>query len=362
MRPDLRHTFQERFHGHEADVDPGVWDAIRTQISAPAADPVEELFRDRFQGHEVPVDPGVWNAISTQIGQVAAVGTASSGGTFLNWAAAGLATLVLSTGIYLATRDAEADPEFAQRAEVTVDQEKPLVGARPAGHEVATQRSASLEVDKVAEVQDIPEPTVTISTNADVPVSQNATPRSASGKDPRATGQNSITSEVNKEQEQGDNEALFFNPLPRSGNVVVKDVMLGLKQQLHEEALAEEKVDPIGPPAVERTEDPEPAPLPERTQAPMPLPDVADIFMPNTFTPNGDGINDTYRIDRQGFQSMMIRIYSLQNNSLVFSTDTNEEWDGGTFQKGYYLVAIEAITDDGRLVTKGKAVWLNNEY
>src|SRR5690606_2551887 len=116
----------------------GVWNAIQAQVATPPADPIEDLFRDRFQGHEAPVDPSLWNAINAQIGQGAMAGSAATGGSIFGWAAAGVGALVIAGGLYLATN---ADPaektELAaiENAEVKIEtpipQEDPSAEALP---------------------------------------------------------------------------------------------------------------------------------------------------------------------------------------------------------------------------------------
>src|SRR5690606_36287105 len=103
-------------------------------------------------------------------------------------------------------------------------------------------------------------------------------------------------------------------------------------------------------PALDDLEQDPPSELARSVPDAKPLP---DIFMPNAFTPNGDGHNDAYTVDLAGFRSMKVRIISLQTNDVVFSINTEEEWawDGRNCGPGPYLVAVEAITEDGRLVT-----------
>lgn len=80
--------------------------------------------------------------------------------------------------------------------------------------------------------------------------------------------------------------------------------------------------------------------------------------MPNTFTPNGDGVNDTYTVDGDGYASIMLRVYSMKTNSLVFTTNSGQPWTGEGCEDGMYMVAMEAHTPDGRSTTEGKVVWL----
>ncbi|MCB0769174.1 MAG: gliding motility-associated C-terminal domain-containing protein, partial [Flavobacteriales bacterium] len=78
----------------------------------------------------------------------------------------------------------------------------------------------------------------------------------------------------------------------------------------------------------------------------------------NTFTPNGDGINDRYEVDMTGFKSLVLRVYSMKNDRLVFSTNAGAPWTGEGCEDGMYMVAVEAVTKDGKIISQGKVVWL----
>ena len=83
---------------------------------------------------------------------------------------------------------------------------------------------------------------------------------------------------------------------------------------------------------------------------------------PNTFTPNGDGYNDEYRVQPSVAYSLMhMRVFSLKTNQLVFSTNSGEAWTGSGCEDGWYSVAVEVMTLDGRVLSEGKVVWLNRQ-
>src|ERR1700761_2162272 len=81
--------------------------------------------------------------------------------------------------------------------------------------------------------------------------------------------------------------------------------------------------------------------------------------IPNTFTPNGDGVNDTWAIDDlQNFPQATVFIYSRWGMRLFYSIGYSKPWDGryngkslpaGTY---YYLINL----NDGRAPLSGPVV------
>lgn len=59
------------------------------------------------------------------------------------------------------------------------------------------------------------------------------------------------------------------------------------------------------------------------------------VIYPNVFTPNGDGINDYFKIDIENVKLFHIRIYDNKSNALVFeSNDINALWRGDNKYSG----------------------------
>ena len=78
-------------------------------------------------------------------------------------------------------------------------------------------------------------------------------------------------------------------------------------------------------------------------------------FMPNSFSPDGDGVNDRFRIyfDKRP-EVFWVRIYNRWGQLIYFSTDPDEGWDG-TFkgkevESEVYVLKFSAIIE-GTLVT-----------
>lgn len=65
------------------------------------------------------------------------------------------------------------------------------------------------------------------------------------------------------------------------------------------------------------------------TVNPTSTPPVTDITVPNTFTPNGDGINDVWRIQSlDGYPQCMVSIYTRYGNLIYQSRGYPTPWDG----------------------------------
>lgn len=83
----------------------------------------------------------------------------------------------------------------------------------------------------------------------------------------------------------------------------------------------------------------------------------ADIFVPNAFTPNKDGINDNFNFTGAGIQTLeYFRIYN-RNGKLIFNTNSfGQGWDGtlnGYPQSsGTYVWALQAIDYLGNRIQK----------
>ncbi|HRH69384.1 MAG TPA: gliding motility-associated C-terminal domain-containing protein [Flavobacteriales bacterium] len=334
MKDSLNSLFRDRFQGHEMPVDPGVWHGITQQMANTAAttgaDGVSELFKQRFQGHETAVDPRVWQGISAQLGHTV-VGT-TTGSSLLGWAAAGIVAVTVGTVAYFSMGEPKTTASVAVPSTPT-QQVTPNIVPGTVVAEVGGKTSEPMAQGPAVKRS---------AATRDREVSVQAEPSSQ----PAAVASDPVLSITP--------DATVQPTLPtKEGTAVVEsiiaDITSEVKQQVLEQRDRAQTTDPGQPSNGQAPTEP------ESEMAAMP-----ELFVPNIFTPNGDGPNDVYQISAEGFDQVLLRVYSVKDNRLVFSTNNNQEhWTGANCEDGMYLVAVEARTPDGRTATEGKVVWLN---
>lgn len=347
-KTDMIKLFSERFGEHEMPAPDGAWEAISSQLTLNAAaqtDHVNELFRDRFAEHTVEVDPGVWSHISGQLGH----GVAAGGwGSVAAWAGAGIAALVLTGTVVWLNRE---DPVTVAEGPGKAQQEAP---ATPTASDVAPQllniepvpASASPVKDATPEATTVPSPKTDDTSPAasvipQIILNEMAQEAKEEPLKPEDPGDPRVVAEHRPIQDQ-----------PVMGYDPPEQVIPTTDRPL------------VEPPPVSPADD-------DITTDNIGTGDAIDqepkqpfsLYLPNVFTPNGDGINDAYTPEGDGHASVKIRVYSMTNNQeLVFSADESRAWDGTYFNggqqcpEGMYLYAIEVIDATGRAHTEGQVV------
>ena len=68
---------------------------------------------------------------------------------------------------------------------------------------------------------------------------------------------------------------------------------------------------------------------------------VAQVFAPNSFTPNGDGINEVFRPYASGAQpgTYSFTVYTRRGETIFYTDQTDAAWTGGIDDHGYYVPA-----------------------
>jgi len=93
----------------------------------------------------------------------------------------------------------------------------------------------------------------------------------------------------------------------------------------------------------------------EASSAKTILPDL-EVFIPNTFTPNGDGNNDEFLPYANYIQSMSIRIFNQWGEEVYHGEELNKGWDGNAKGKeqpvGVYVYLVNITMQNGDKINK----------
>ena len=104
-------------------------------------------------------------------------------------------------------------------------------------------------------------------------------------------------------------------------------------------------------------------PVPFRSYSNIHKEDIPlQVFVPNSFTPNNDGLNDTFRAKGLFIENYSMEIYSRWGNLMFHTDDLEKGWDGfyrGTLSpQGTYVYKIKATDPRGRSVLNQGTVHL----
>lgn len=81
--------------------------------------------------------------------------------------------------------------------------------------------------------------------------------------------------------------------------------------------------------------------------------DDMNVFIPNTFTPNNDGVNDVFQVKGMGFkpEGFTMEVFDRWGHMVYFGRDVTKGWDGtvkgGTPVEGVYIYRVKAIGTNG---------------
>lgn len=84
------------------------------------------------------------------------------------------------------------------------------------------------------------------------------------------------------------------------------------------------------------------------------------LFIPNAFTPNGDGINDTYHIPNSNFNKFSFQVFDRWGNKMYETQKTSFHWDGTangkTVPAGIYVFMLEGTTQDNLKIKRSGTI------
>lgn len=79
------------------------------------------------------------------------------------------------------------------------------------------------------------------------------------------------------------------------------------------------------------------------------------FFMPNAFTPDNDGVNDTFGMTGQNVKDFKMQIFNRWGEVLFESNNPNDRWDG-TYQGDKVQEGVYVYTVEGYRALSGKRI------
>ncbi len=80
------------------------------------------------------------------------------------------------------------------------------------------------------------------------------------------------------------------------------------------------------------------------------------LKIPNAFSPNGDGVNDEWKVSYRSLQTFQCSIFDRQGHQVCHLTSPDQGWDGKvhgkTVESGVFFYVIEATGTDGKKYKK----------
>jgi gliding motility-associated-like protein len=85
-----------------------------------------------------------------------------------------------------------------------------------------------------------------------------------------------------------------------------------------------------------------------------------EVYIPNTFTPNGDGQNDLLKVYSNYIKTMSMKVFNQWGELIFATTDPTKGWDGtgkGKLQPvGVYIYVVQVVLQDGNIINKKGSV------
>jgi len=357
MADQLTELFRSRFTGHEMDAPADAWAHISSQLAADGGEGLRQALRQKFNGHEVPVDPAAWAHISGQLGHAGIMGSGLGAG----WIAAVAAAVALTAGIFLWNGNTGDDQAPAQ-PKVEVPQ-----ATAPATKTVTPAEEAEKPAKVVAEISEPPQA-----------VNQEPRPQTsavaAGDKEVKKAEERRSAADV-KEAKAVKPAAPESQPTPAAPEVAPASPAqaLAVGNQISGQAAdhqAGRKATEERPPVTPETSVGNTSTTTTTgNNLPSTDPFAASesrrkVFIPNVFSPQGDGINDKLEIVAGDFDRADVKVFSTKTGALVFHTnDLGIQWDGrlpngNNADEGYYRCVVRLTYANGQSLTETEVVRL----
>lgn len=259
-------------------------------------DYIKELFQEKLTSHEVPVRADIWSSVSSSIGGSSVAATSMSIATKL-MIAASVSAVALVT-FYL-VNNKNSDPT-------------PIKKENPKEQRIITVDSLKIEREEEKLLPKQAEQRVDCEYDFSTPENES---------DLNSEFQQSNKIDINKEivTEKGPQKIEQQEPIIRNNTISTSEI--------------------VAKPEIKTKEK------------------ESTILLPNIFTPNGDGKNDSLTIEIGEVTEFSVVILNQANKVIYTSNDPNFSWDGlatnGEISPaGTYVYYISAKDLNGKLLTK----------
>lgn len=312
---------------------------------------IEEVFKSAFDNFEADVDPSVWTNVQQAINSPSAPAGQSAQGSVAGKAAAvagklGVkamvaivsATVGLSVGAYLILSEqkpvAPAQVQAPQATEQVMPQQEPASAEAPVAELSITPAAAPAEkkiipakeneqaMESNAPVidQSAAQPAPAVAANNTVTGNSGTKPSAITKPHPVATPH-----DVAADEDPGENAAA-----PTAESHIYKNDFADIADYLEQETAAGKKA------------------------------------LPNIFTPNGDGVNDVFKIKTKNLLSLTVLVFDQSGKSVFQWNGLDGGWDGylpdgRPAAVGNYYYSVLAETIDGKRCIANSSLMLRRQ-
>lgn len=286
---------------------------------------IEQLFKDSFEHFEAPTKPELWSSIAQQIPAAGNVAAVSTGIPILS--KIGLGTLVvgaLSVVAYIGLKEEGAKKELASQ-----QTEQVFEGGGKEIQEPNVQEERSSLLDNQEDSRSEDKPSVDVNT-PEIKASNVKEERHTENLDNAVQLDNhpgNVIENQNKSPQQPvvpNTERVKETKPIQSGNMNAEPESILPPENIPDPVLSTEQVSAF-------------------------LPDK----LPNTFTPNGDGVNDYLQFEVKGVSYFKIEVFNVKGELVFVSQETDFRWDGMKMDgspapDGRYVYQVELRDEDGK--------------
>jgi gliding motility-associated-like protein len=352
---------------------------------------IEDIFKEGFDNFQPKVDPKVWQGVQSQIGSGVAGGTAgTSGFSLAKIASVVLAAAAIGTGIgYYVGSDQKTDPKVTELEEVNSEKNKVIVPTKETLHskrgekqteeeiienaglvnqfiEKEEKQKAAVQNDELLSKEERDKNDIEDGESTSSKELENTSTAAIGKEEKKNDGQPSteeIISTEDTEDERPIELKLLINASPVGGSapLVVSFTAKHNGQNIYWE-FGDDKVSSETKPTHVFNEPGTYTVLAtikdkkgnEKTESiQIEVESTSSVNIPNIFTPNGDGVNDSFEIECTDISDFNVKIYDLEGALMFESNSTEYQWDGATLDgrpaaAGNYYYFVVAKGADGK--------------